>query len=333
MYSKWKPWDFIRNHPGVIDPSRPGVWCIEVFDAFMERFVVKKIPRDEEKSFHFFLGGELTEDFVDGQLLTRDMFSQGGELSLVIQAEDISKPLEKKVLENLNHVNDHFLILIFTSFQAALLKDLNKIAKAKSPTTQIHSIKMEAPAPWEDKKYIKFLAEEMRVSLPLEIIDCLVELLPLESGEYIQALNLIRADMLYHQSLSPSRPYRVSVDGVKKLITSGHIDQFSFAQDFLVKKFDRFFLRILERSADFDTLRNLFNFIETQLVKLMDLSTLEQKSYLTRWDKTLMSSRGMWTSSELRPWIREMSELNLMAKSKSEELVNRIRVLYYQSMI
>lgn len=317
MSSKWKPWDFIRNAPQVVHPGRPGFWAIQVFDPFMERLLTKKIPKGElPGSLSFFLGEELRENIIETRLQTRDLFN-GDESFLIIQCEGLSKSVENKLLDSIEDVVDRFVILFFTR-ETPFYKKLVK-------NDRVQSLKMEAPLSWDSMRYLNFLADEMRIKLSSEIMEYLNDSLPMTSADYVGALNLIKLHLLANNK-------RASIEDVRQLVGARRVDQFKLIREYTQKNFRSFYYQLIELDTDYDQLRSVFAFLESHLIKVMDTSYIQKKNRATRWDQGIEVDAKLWEPEQLHQAIRQVSELQLMAKSKSRWLRPTLQNFYYQSL-
>ena len=315
MSFKYKPWDFISKFSSLVESQDSGLYVVEVFDPFMERLLLKRLKKSFESELQF--AHDISEQFIEMSLQGADLFAS--KLPIIIsQAELLPAKLEKYFLDEISISKDRMIVLLFTK-KCELAKQVGTLERSLS-------LKMEAPSSWDSMRYLNFLAEQMHLDLPQDVLSYLDQSLSLDSSSYVWALNLIKLNLMETKA-------RCCVDSVKELISVQNIDQFKMVRLFTSRNFEAFYSKLITDQASFDDLRFLFSFLEGQLIKLRDLSYMDTKPRKTKWDQSLQSDRKLWNDTELRREIRKVGKLHVMSKQRSPFMETALKSHYYWSLL
>lgn len=316
MSSKWKIWELLKNYPQVIRPQYRGIVAIATSDAFIERLLIKKLPRAElGMPLSFYRPDELSISMVEQELSGMDLF-QSPRSFYVTSSQELSKEVQKGLLDLAPSIDDRLVALFFSRENDFFQKLFRKEG--------VETISVTAPHFRDNARYLQFLADEMRVQLDPQVFDYLLKAYNLDTAQYIEALNIIRLH-------SSSAGKVLTAEQVKSLLVSQDIDIFYMTRIYCEKKFTLFYQELLKFADDFNTLRMLFSFLSGHLLKLKDPSFLYSKNYLNAWDKAIISSSKLWQPHELDREIEQMNRLEVLAKSQDIWLKSRLTDSYYHS--
>ena len=91
MSSKWRPWDFLKHHPEVIDKDKPSLTVLYCTDPFVERILRNKLDFKNwfGQSSLIISSIEFTPDWVEENVLTLSLFG-GDQPICVLQGSHLS---------------------------------------------------------------------------------------------------------------------------------------------------------------------------------------------------------------------------------------------------
>ena len=311
MHSKWRPWDFARNHSGVVGDY--GVYAFFAYDPYIERLFLKKIPTERLAAgkFNVVMGAEITVEWLQNNFQTVSLFGNN-ESFLVLQSDELSTKVKTYLLENKLSLENRYLIFS-ASKDAKFLEQLAKKA-------EYHLLYVESPRHWEGDKLLSFLCHELKMVLPLEVQQYVLKSIPMEAGDYINTLKLTR---LHFRD-------QIDLRELQELIMPCKYDKFELASLFGSKKKAACILRLLRFGDDFKILEDFFNFISGHLFKLLDTTSLKKKSYLSKYDKELITFSKLWSEAEIKQEMRKLGEFQLCAKKRDVLLREKLRLYYLE---
>ena len=316
MRSSFSPWDFIKSNPQVRPKSPEGIFAISSYDPYIEKIVIDRFSRSSfGEDLTPILGSDLTIEWIENNLLSLGLFGGGGSY-LVLHAEGITSTVCDFMIEKSLAVQGGYLVLCFSK-GGPLFETLSK----KLPGEYI---KINAPKFWEGRKLLDFLSGELRVRLPYNVSTYLLEAVNSEDcSELYHCLNLIKLHF---------DDQNIDLERVKGIIATSKLDNFKFATLFGQKKFSSFWRELDSLDVTFDQLRIFFSFMEGHLYKMYDTSYAAKKGALSKYDQGIIALSKRWTTDELQFQIRQMAELEVMAKSKDVTLYQNIRLKYIQGI-
>lgn len=305
MFTNYLPWDFVKASPHLLAKKNHGLIALQSFDPFIEKIFLGKIPRSlfEDKKLHVLVGSELTQEWIEENILTLDFFSSNLSY-LVLFADDISAKTKKYIFENTIDWGNRFFILSFGS-------DSKNFEDYKKSVTG-EFIKIDAPRFWENQKLLDFLSEQLGVSLSLHAKNIIIDRTPATPGEYLAAIKNL--------SLRLERPAQATAQEVNEIIDSTKVDNFALADQWGAKNFYHFYLSLLTLSEDYDSLRNFFLFMNGHILKIIDVTVLSKKSKLSKYDQKILQLNKSWEFKDLMMELDKFSELELLTKTKSANL-------------
>lgn len=311
MSSKWRPWDFLKHHPEVIEKDSPGLTVLYCSDPFIERILRNKI--DFKKWFGtsalIVSALDFTPDWIEENILTLSLFG-GSEPISVLQAGHLNAQTKHFVLENdLNEAGRH--LVVFMNGDKKFFNEWNKKAKG-------NFLEVEDPKFWEFGKLLTYFADEMSMRLPMNIQNYLLEAVPQKSSDMVNALKSIRLSF-------GIGPY--NLDQIKTIIPPTRLDQFKLASLLGSKRLVEFFRELEKLQMDPEDQMLFFKFLQGHLLKLMDTSYVDKKARPSKYDKEILAHGALWNRQELQKMIRSFSELEIDAKTKSPYIGEKIRTL------
>jgi len=306
MFSKWQVWDFVKNHEGIFSLSRKGVYAIHCYDAFLERLLLKKINKKNlaEKRLVPIMGSELTTDWISEKIESLDLFAQNYSY-IVLHSEEISSSVQKYLLEQQVNWGERYFLFSFSKENDFF----TKFAKNEEVT----AFKIERPRFWEAQKLLVFLADEFKIRLPYDVQNYIVENVENNPEDFINLLKMIGIDLV-------SNNKKVEVGSIKKLILNERLDQFALAKMYSNKKRSDFYSNLFLKRSTFEEKLMIFSFMQGHFYKMLDTSYIANKKKPTKYDKQIEVDSKLWRKDEIIKEMKLLSELEIMAKSKSRKL-------------
>ncbi len=311
MFFSGQPWDIMGKHSYLLEESQKGLYAFQCYDPYIEKIFLNKIPSHfyGESGRIVMEGSDVTLDWFKENIESLDFFSSD-QSYLVLQGELVPKDtLDYIAKSEIDWGERYFLILFHTEAKVlALLK------KKKDATV----IKVEAARFWEGQKLLQFLCDQIRLSLPYNIQNYIVEAIPSEPGLLIQSLKKINQHLKEGGSLD--------LEIIKKIISVEKIDQFEMARLYGEKRWPLVFEKLLIHTSDYDGLMHIFRFLQGHLIKVADPSYIRKKSRPSKYDKNIETQSSLWKMSEVRSELSFLASCETLSKSKSSDLVNKLRM-------
>jgi hypothetical protein len=184
MFSSFFPWEFKNNYPHLLKEKEHGLYALSCYDPFLEKIFLNSVPR------HYLEGGkwsvlnpqDVTVGWLEDNLNTLDFFTSGQSYK-VLMSELLSTNVQEFLLnEDIDWGNRYFLLC----FQKE-----NKFFDKLKKKDQFNTYKIKVPNFWENDKLMRFICEQMSLSLPYSVQSYLVEHTPAEASEYVHILKKI----------------------------------------------------------------------------------------------------------------------------------------------
>ncbi len=310
MYSNFNPWEFKQNYPHLLTEGNYGLYALSCYDPYIEKLFLNLVPH------HFIDGGwkvisgpEVTVAWLEDHLSTLDFFSANQSFKVLMCEQMPQKAKDFLLNEKIEWGNRYFLL--------SFLKEDKFFDKCKK-RKDFYSLKINEPKFWEQGKLIKFLCETTGIYLPLNVQNTILELVPNEPGELILAMKKL--------ALLTGNPQKVTVTQAKEVLGLNRIDQFEMARVWGERRFSDFYKDLLQLSGDFDGLIVFFRFMQGHIIKMIDPSYMREKNKLSKYDKQIESQGRLWSRAELTDELRFFSECEILAKGKSKDLTNQLRL-------
>lgn len=307
MHSKWQIWDYFSSAPKNTLASFHGVLGLSTFDP-----ICLKITKDhlvagaDGRIIHHKLASEVTKGWIEEEFQTLSLFG-GSESFFIHQAQELKLEL-LEIISKLD-LSDRFLILSFESENA----NWKKFIKFEKVNTLI----VEAPRFWELGKLLDFVCTHLKVPLSYDSKAWLLESMENDLGTFYNCCHLVK--------LNHPDDREITVDQVKNLFVTEKLDQFALASLYARKRFSEFFEKIVTLEGDFDKMRGFFNFMQSHLIKMADVSYLAKKDRLSQYDKDLQGTSKLWKTPDLMREIDRFNDWEIKCKRKNQLLWNEIR--------
>lgn len=309
MLSKWQIWDFFQaNSTGI--PEKGGIYSFHFFDSLFSIWLKKSLKKNS-----FIQGGltsgltvlnglKFTPDWIEDNLLSLGLFGNNDSY-YIIQADQMPKASYDLLLSNQLMVDKRVIILNFD-------KETPQKKKLDS-ADHIQGFKIEAPKFWDFNKLLDFMADMMEVRISFETKNFILTSIAHEPLEFFNALSIL--------SVNFPDVTEVTLLQAQSVLSISRFDQFELASLFSRKKFSDFYEKVLLIEDDFDTLRQLFNFMQSHMIKIADPSFIEKKKRATKYDNEIKQCSKLWNQAGLDKVIRGFGRLELLAKQKSPDLL------------
>lgn len=310
MSSKWRPWDFLKHHPQVIDTDKKGLTVVYCTDPFIERMLRNKLDFkswDGQPAITV-SGMELSIDWIKENFMSLSLFG-GDQAVCVVQGNSITASVKTFLMES--QIADGSRHIVF--FINGDKKFFNNWEK-KSDGGDF--LEVEDPKFWELGKLLTYFADGMSMRLPMGIHDYLMEAVPHKSADFVNTLKTIRLNF-------GTGPYKL--DQVKSIIPATRLDQFRLATLLGKRNLVEFYRELEKINLDFDEQIGFYKFLQGHLLKLMDASYVDKKPRPSKYDKEIQAHCVLWNQVDLQKVIRNFSKLEIQAKRKSPFIKEKIR--------
>lgn len=318
MLSKWTAWDFVKSQPQIISPtSAGGLHGFWISDSYVERFILDRLKLhwgNVEK--RILLGSDITLSWVEDNLMTLSLFG-GSEHIVVLHADEISSSVLEYWEKNAPSLDERHVVFFFRkSGKASPFENWSK--KINGNFTKI-----EDAAFWQGGELFNFLSQEMKVLVPYEVKDYLLNSLDHETSLFVSALEIIR-----HSFEDPSK---AELRKVEELIVPMRFDKFKMASMLAGKDYKNFWRKTV--SLDSDQVRELFNFLQGHLMKVASPDVLIGKARDSKYGKEILAHARLWKPQEIAGVIRACAEMEVDAKNvKNSFLHERLRRAYLKTL-
>jgi DNA polymerase III delta subunit len=310
MLSKWKIWDFTKST--VATNLESGLHAVSSYDNFLNTLIKGAITKNI--SLSTLDAPSITTSWIDDNFKSLGLFGNTDSFCINF-ADKLSTDVKEALLADDLMLEDRHLILIFDKADDFFKKLTSK--------DNVHGIKIEAPAFWENDKLLDFVAAKEGVQLSFSAKQTILEYVESTIGSYYNIINKLKvnydSDTITDQMLD-------------LIIDKDRLDSFEMASLFGFKKMASFYKRILDIDPDFETLRSLFYFLQTHMAKISDPRYIEKKSKPSKYDKQILSQSKVWKDGELVLVMDFLRSLELRAKTKSNFLKSDLRSAYYRSL-
>lgn len=309
MYSSLFPWELIQAYPNLLTKGKPGPYAFSCYDPYLEKIFLSSIPKTflEGESWKVLAGPEITVNWLEDNLKTLDFFTNSQSYKVLLSEQMSPKVKEFLLTEDIDWGDRYFLL----TFQKED-KFFEKLKK-KVPT-----LKVKEPRFWEMGKLLKFLCEQTGVGLSYDIQNYLLEVIPNEPGDLIIALKKL--------ALLGRNPKDLKLVDIKDMLSKERIDQFELARLWGEKKNQRLYELLIELSHDVDGMMSFFRFIQGHIIKLSDTSYMQGKSKPSKYDRQVEATSRLWSQADLRDELRFFGECEILAKSRSSNLIQQLRL-------
>lgn len=313
MHSKLKIWDFFKSGPKLISNDGAGIIALYCYDPMAFNLLKETIDYSlfSEEKLNVKVGQELTTTWFDDNFKTLGLFGNSDSF-LVHNANELDSDIKDQVLNPAELLLDNRFFLLNFAKDDAFFKKLEK-----SESEHIQTIRIQAPAFWEDSDLINFLCMHLNVYLAEDAKQLIKEAIPFELSAYYHALSQIK--------LSHPEGMNLRVADIQDLIQTSRIDTFGLAELFSGKKMNQFYRKLDELVENDNDVIQFFYFLHSHLIKLYDPSYLAKKSKLSKYDKRIQQHAQLWDKEQISKAIQYIGELLTLTKSKDDFLSVKIR--------
>jgi DNA polymerase III delta subunit len=309
MSSKWRPWEFLKHHPQIIDTDKKCLTFIYCTDPFIERMLRNKLDFkswDGQPALTI-SGMELSIDWIKDNLMSLSLFG-GDQAVCVVQGNSISAAAKSFLLES--EIADGSRHIVF------FINGDKKFFSNWEKKSHGDFLEVEDPKFWEIGKLLTYFADGMSMRLPMDVHNYLMEAVPHVSADFVNTLKTIRLNF-------GTGPY--SLQNVKSIIPATRLDQFRLATLLGKRNLVDFYKELEKLNLEFDEQIFFYKFLQGHLLKLMDISYIDKKARPSKYDKEIQSHSALWKPDDLQKVIRNFSKLEIQAKKKSPFIKEKIR--------
>lgn len=307
MLSKLLPWDFLPKYPATIDKNKPGIYAFLINDPYLERVLLDSMPK-KDIQFSLYSGVEITRDFIEEHFINLSFFSTTDNIQ-VINGENIKADALTFLVETEIDWSERFMVIFFTKTSKAF----TEFAKNK----KVNAFEVEEPRFWEGAKLWQFCQKARSVNLPSDVTKFVLDSLEHNFESFFWVIDVIKLNF-------PEG--KVNLDDLKNLVIKERWDFFEL-MDVFNENPKKFFSEILKKNdGDYDWLRTLFAMMQGHLTKVLAPEDLRQKAKLTKYDQSILVVSEKLPKSEVLKYLRFFSELEILAKSSDELLINKLRL-------
>ncbi len=305
MHSKVSTFDFLNKKPVL----NSGAHLFVIADSFVETYFKNFLKL--EKKFDLLTGNELTIQFLEERFLNLSFFSEDKPI-LILGSEGIKEKVIHYIIEN--HFDFSSGLIVFLA--AKDNKHLAKLAK----TEFIQAKTIEAPKFYEGPKILDQVLKENKFNLPPHFKEILIERLENTFEDFEQAISKLK--LHYPDGLSVS--LNKTQDFIE-LIEENKVDFFKLI-DVLNQSQRRFFYILAKGDRDFDYFLQLAFFMQSHLQKATFKESIQAKPKLSQYDRQILETAKKYDHRELKKLEESFSEIEILAKKKSFELKQFIRL-------
>lgn len=316
MHSKWKIWDYLKNFPDGFDSSKTGIFAFSCNDTLISSLIKSSFPKNyfHENKLYSMAAKEISVQWFEDNFQTLGLF--GNQESYIFNnANQLSAQLKNQIqLDNL--ILDGRYLFLFFDKSDELFKVLTKI-------DHINTIDIQAPAFWENDKLLEFLANYLKVRLSFE---AKTQILNSVENSSLQFYNILTRLSVNYQSNV------VNVQMLEELLEKNRLDNFELAKLFGFKKMKEFYRILIDVDPDYDSLRSLFYFLQTHMLKIADPSYVKEKKRPTKYDNQIVSQSKIWQANELEQVISYLKSIEVQAKLKNQYVKEQLKSGYLRAL-
>ncbi len=307
MLSKFLPWDFLPKFPTTIDKNKPGIYAFLIDDPYLERILLDLIPK-KEIPFSLYSGVEITRDFIEEHFVNLSFFSSTDHIQ-VINGENIKGDVLTFLAETEIDWSDRFMVIFFTKSSKAF----TDFAKNK----KVNAFELEEPRFWEGAKLWQFCQKAKGVNLPPDVSRFILDSLEHNFESFFWVIDMIKLNF-------PEG--KINLEELKTMITKERWDFFELI-DIFNESPPKFFTEVLKKNdGDYEWLRALFAMMQSHLTKVLAPDELRQKAKLSKYDQSILVVSEKLPRTIVLKYLRYFSELEILAKSSDELLINKLRL-------
>lgn len=318
MHSKWKIWDYTKSFSHGFDSKIQGVKAYFCFDPLIGSLLRSRFDKSffDQKKLPVFSGKDITTTWVEDNFLTLGLFGNQ-ESYIITNAEDLSADAKSILMQNDLLLDNRYLFLFFDK-SSETFKEMVKCE-------HIETVEIQAPAFWESDKLLDFVSDFLNVRLSFPAKNNILENI---EHSTIFFFNLLTKLFVNFGSSE------ITIEMLDTIIEKNRLDQFELAKLFGFKKMKEFYKKILDINPDYDSLRALFYFLQTHMIKVADPEFIQMKEKKqTKYDTQIISQSKLWKGNELDAVLSYLKSLEVKAKTKHPFLIQDLRSSYLRSLL
>lgn len=307
----WKIWDFFKS----LDSLKTESTFLVLFckDPLILQMLRERLKEGKIFSLDFIGhdGSDLKLDWWEENFLTLSLF--GNNDSYLIQ--NASK-LDKKVVDVISNpscIVDGRKVIMFFDQETEIYKALLKL-------DYVSNFVLEEAKHWEGKALLEFLADESGVLLSYDAREKILDSVNHTTFDFFNVLNSLKIN--YPQNKE------ISLQDLMSILAPNRFNVFELAELFTSRKFKFFYKRLLELNLTSKELEELSRYMLVHLSKLLDVSALEEKKYLSKYDKNLISHARLWDLEKITKASIYFKEIFLKARFDSTYLQHELKKMY-----
>jgi DNA polymerase III delta subunit len=313
MHSDWTLWDFFKANSSSLFAGNTGVYSYSFSDPFSVMFIREELPKEVSSNMITLTGRDLTVEWVEENFETLSLFGTT-ESYYVLEAQDIKKDVQKKILSMLDFINDRAVLFIF-------MKE-NDFSKALKKNGGAKSVKINPPKFWEWDKLFTFLVNRQNMNFDTNAKMMFIEMVNQDIGDYLKYLNMLKLEF-DDQQITP--------DKIKQIVADERFDKFKLIEIFIEKNFMKFFESLTVVRPSYNELKDLFILLQSTLLKVYDPSEVQKKDYKTKFDKKILAVKNIWSPEAVKKTMALLSDLESRAKKKDPFIFQYLITLYNRS--
>lgn len=307
MLSKFLPWDYLPKFPKTIDTKKTGIYAFLIEDPYMERVLLERIPKSEIP-FSLYSGVDITRDFIEEHFVNLSFFSSTDHIQ-VINGENIKPDVLKFLVDAKIDWSDRFMLIFFTK--------TNKGFTEFTKDPAVNGFVIEAPRFWEGVKLWQFCQKARDINLPTDVSRFVLDHLEHTFESFFWVIDTIKMNF-------PDG--KINTEELKTLVKKERWDFFELI-DFFNEDPKNFFNEILKKDErDYEWFRSLFAFMQGHLNKVLFPEELRLKPKLSKYDQNILVVSEKWARADVVKYLKFFSELEILAKSSDELLINKLRL-------
>lgn len=275
--------------------------------------IVLKILTDGlkgNKVWKVFEGKKISKTFLEEQYSAYDLFEEENNI-LVLDGENIEKDF-------FSYFNDY----IEGGADKVFLYSSSKLEKNKKKFQEVPGAFYESKTNpfWKNRDFLNFFLDEKEIDLSPKVKEYVLDKVPFDSVSYYNLVNTLwirLPDVL-----------EATTDDIDDILNTRSMDVFQLADIFSRKSWLQFFSELQPLLGQYESLRSLFSFLQSHLLKIADPSYLEQKKTKTRYDEKIQRAASLWKFQEIEAWMQKLGDWEIEAKSKNSRLNLSLKAAY-----
>ncbi len=309
MPSKISPFEFLRKY----QTPKDGACVYVISDPFIETFFKNRLK--ENINFDLISGPDLNRNFLEERYLNLSLFSEASNV-LALNGEAINDKTLTFWLQAQLVVHNQLLVILSS-------KDLKIFSKLEEKKL-INLTIVEAPKFWEGAKILDTVLQELSYEMSSVYKEMLLEKVENSFAEFHQII--IKLKLMRPEGLKFDREsHQANLLFLNENVEESKVDFFKLI-DLINQSPRKFFYNIQKSDRDYDYYRSLAVFMQGHFQKSKFPSLVKEKSKLTQYDRQILQTNESFSETERAELESVFSEMEILAKLKSDYLKPFIRL-------